>query len=315
MGDLWFPSFLTPYSFQPFSKTHWFRLPNSTSPVFWAFTVTTLGQSTIIALTGNKNDILTGHGTLLPTPSPSNASSRGQFLKAWGASVRSQDFILSALGATEGSDINNLYHKEISLASLWEIKCKGQKVEGRPIRRQSHFSARLPQLSHTYSLAWQPLPFSLCLQHAKPLTSLRWSTAWNACLDVSTAGSTSFSPYPLRELSRPGGSNYSCSQTSYLSPQRHKVGLQSSAPGRLVVAAWPALANEMRVEAIYGTTGWKPASHCVFRHDFSSATETGSVPDNGSSTGLRPRLRMMVVQGRILCQPTDTWHEQEINLP
>ena len=43
--------------------------------------------------------------------------------------------------------------------------------------------------------------------------------------------------------------------------------------------------------------------------------QTGSVPDNGSSTGLRPRLRMTIVQGRTLCQPTDTWHEQEINLP
>ena len=219
MGDLWFLSFLTPYSFQLFSKTHWFHLPNSTSPVFCAFTITTLGQATIISLTGNNNDILTGHGTPLPTPSPYNALSRGQFLKAWGASVRSQDFILSALGATEGNDINNFYHKEISLASLWEIKCKGQKVEeGRLIRRQLHFSALLPQLFHTYSLARQPLPFSLCLQHAKPLPSWRLSTAWNACPDVSTAGSTSFSPYPLRELSWPGGNNHSCSQTSHLSP-------------------------------------------------------------------------------------------------
>lgn len=121
--------------------------------------------------------------------------------KIWRARVRSQDFILSTIGATKGRGINNLYHKEISLASSWGITYKGTKVEERrPARRQLHFSTLLFHLFYCHPLAQEPLVFSLCPQHANPLPSLRHPTAWNACPDVCTTGSTSFRPYPGRDF-------------------------------------------------------------------------------------------------------------------
>ena len=61
-----------------------------------------------------------------PPPSLRPASlhplARVQFLKIWRANIRSQDVILSNTGATEASDINNLYRKETSLDSSRELK-------------------------------------------------------------------------------------------------------------------------------------------------------------------------------------------------
>lgn len=57
----------------------------------------------------------------------SSCTSSGQFLKILRTSVRSQDFILGATGATEGND--TIYIIEISLASLRGIKYKRTKME------------------------------------------------------------------------------------------------------------------------------------------------------------------------------------------
>lgn len=150
--------------------------------------------------------------------SPYKALPRGQFLKIWRAHGRSQEFILSAIGAAEGRDLNNLYSKEISLASSWGIKYKGTKMEeGRLVRRQLYFPALLLHLFYQHPLTQQPLAFSLFLQQAKSLPSLRLPAVWNACPDFSTTGPVSFGSHPLRGLSRPGGSNYNCSQICHLS--------------------------------------------------------------------------------------------------
>ena len=55
-------------------------------------------------------------------PASLHPLSRVQFLKIWRANIRSQDVILSNTGATEASDINNLYRKETSLDSSRELK-------------------------------------------------------------------------------------------------------------------------------------------------------------------------------------------------
>lgn len=59
--------------------------------------------------------------------SPCNGLFRGQVLKISRAGVRSQDCILSAIGAIAESGINNFHHKAIRLASLWGIKLREQK--------------------------------------------------------------------------------------------------------------------------------------------------------------------------------------------